>query len=410
VSLHRNLRFALWLSVAGCAAQSGRPQPPASAAPSSFEGAQAQPGLGACRVPEGADPHVALELYDKWKDDLLTSDGAGGFVRVRRPNSGTQLNSSNSEGIAYGMLLAVYADDQPTFDGLWQYEQLHLGRNGLMEWEIGPDGSVLGEGAATDGDEDMAFALVMADARWGGRGTLPKTYRAYATQQIDLIWRHEVDHARGDVLMPGDRFDGAQVVNISYFAPAYYRVFGEVTQQTAAWQRVVDASYSVLAATLSPKNRNLDTGLVPAWSTPEGVPLAPPGSGHPIHHQLDSCRTPFRIAQDFCWFGEPRAHAYLERIAGFHARVGVQHLLDGYQLDGSVFPGASLHLAAFVAGAGAAAMAIAPHAQVRDEAYAELVAWDALLGGSQYYNKSWSVLGVLMLSGRFTNLQRAAPQ
>jgi endo-1,4-beta-D-glucanase Y len=215
-------------------------------------------------LPSQADPAAALALYDKWKADLLTSEGAGGFLRVRRPNSGTQLNSTNSEGIAYGMLLSVYADDQKTFDALWQYERLHLGEHGLMEWEIAPDGTVLGEGAATDGDEDMAFALIMADARWGGSGSLPKTYRESAREQIELIWRYEVDHTRADVLMPGDRFAGAEVVNISYFAPAFYRVFGEVTGQVAQWQRVVDSSYAVLAATLNHDNKNVDTGLVPA--------------------------------------------------------------------------------------------------------------------------------------------------
>jgi hypothetical protein len=35
-----------------------------------------------------------------------------------------------------------------------------------------------------------------------------------------------------------------------------------------------------------------------------------------------------------------------------YARVGVANLVDGYNLDGSVFPGANLDLAAFVAGAG----------------------------------------------------------
>ena len=56
------------------------------------------------------------------KTDIVTGDGAGGFLRVRRPNSsGAVVNSTVSEGIAYGMLLAVYADDQPTFDKLWRY-------------------------------------------------------------------------------------------------------------------------------------------------------------------------------------------------------------------------------------------------------------------------------------------------
>ncbi|HET8938096.1 MAG TPA: glycosyl hydrolase family 8 [Polyangiales bacterium] len=359
-------------------------------------------------LPSHADPQAALALYDKWKADLLTSEGAGGFLRVRRPNSGTQLNSTNSEGIAYGMLLSAYANDQPTFDALWQYEQLHLGEHGLMEWEIAPDGTVLGEGAATDGDEDMAFALVIADARWGGSGSLPEPYLHYAQAQIELIWRFEVDHTRADVLMPGDRFAGGEVINISYFAPAYYRVFGEVTGKVIEWQRVVDRSYAVLAATINAENKNLDTGLVPAWSTPEGVPTVPPGTQHPIHHQLDSCRTPFRIAQDYCWFGDARARSYLERISGFHARVGVKHVLDGYQLDGSVFPGANLHLAAFVAGAGAAAMAFPALTPLRDDAYDELIAWDVLLGGSQYYNKSWSVLGAFMLSGMVPSATRGA--
>jgi endo-1,4-beta-D-glucanase Y len=321
---------------------------------------------------------------------------------VRRPNSGTQLNSSNSEGVGYGMLLAVALDDRATFDGLWKYEQLHLGANGLMDWEIAADGAVLGSGAATDGDEDMAFALLMADARWHGRGTLARSYREYALAQIDRIWRFEVDHVRGDQLMPGDQFDGAQVINLSYFAPAFYRAFGEASGHAAEWQRVIDSGYAALSAALNDANHNRATGLVPAWSTPEGVPTVPPGTRHPTHHQLDSCRTPFRIAQDYCWFGEPRALAYLDIIDRFYARVGVQALVDGYNLDGSVFPGARLHLAAFVAGAGAAAMSGERFAASRDEAYAELAAWDGVIGGSQYYNESWAVLGALMLTGQFT--------
>jgi endo-1,4-beta-D-glucanase Y len=357
--------------------------------------------LGQCSLPGEADPAAARALYPKWKADLLTSDGAGGFVRVRRPNSGTQINSSNSEGIGYGMLIAVYMDDQPTFDGLWQYEQLHRGKNGLMEWEIAPDGKVIGSGAASDGDEDMAFALIMADARWGGSGALAGTYRDAALAQLDLIWKFEVDHSRNDTLMPGDQFDGAQVINISYFAPAYYRAFAAFSGKPE-WQRVVESSYSVLEATLNADNRNADNGLVPAWSTPEGVPMAPPGSGHPTHHQLDSCRTPFRIAQDYCWFGEARALRYLEKIGKFHAQVGVSKLLDGYNLDGSSYPGAMLHLAAFVAGAGVGAMAVPSLAGVRDEAYGEIMSWSTLNGGSEYYNKSWSMLGALMLTGQLT--------
>jgi len=139
-------------------------------------------------MPAGADFADAQARYQNWKTDLLTADGAGGFLRVKRPNSGTQVNSSNSEGIGYGMEIAVYMDDQATFDKLWQYEQIHRGTNGLMDWEISPTGGVLGSGAASDGDEDMAFALVMADKKWGGQGSLSDTYLNHAKKLIDLIF------------------------------------------------------------------------------------------------------------------------------------------------------------------------------------------------------------------------------
>jgi len=361
-------------------------------------------GLGACTMPAAANFADAQAAYQKWKTDLLTADGAGGFLRVRRPNSGSQVNSSNSEGIAYGMEIAVYMDDQATFDKLWQYEQIHRGANGLMEWEISPTGGVLGSGAASDGDEDMAFALAMADKKWGGQGSLSDSYLNHAKKLIDLIWEHEVDHARGDLLMPGDQFADAQVINISYLAPAYYRIFGQVTGKTSEWNRSVKASYDALEAALNATNKNTSNGLVPAWSTPAGVPTVPSGTSHPIHHQLDSCRTPFRVAQDYCWFAEPRALNYLQKINAFYASIGALNLVDGYNLDGTPYSGATLHLAAFVGGAGVGAMATKEHAKLRDEAYAGIAAWQDLLGGSLYYNESWSMLSLLMMSGRLVDL------
>ena len=78
-----------------------------------------------------------------------------------------------------------------------------------MNWYIGPAGETLGTGAASDSDEDIAFALVVADARWGGRGSLTTNYIDLAKTQIGKIWQYEVDHTRSDVLKPGDTgFDG----------------------------------------------------------------------------------------------------------------------------------------------------------------------------------------------------------
>ena len=205
------------------AARARRPEPaaaPAARPRARAAGPAAPPGPRRRRDPRRRELHPARRARTSptrapptrsGRPISLTSDGAGGFLRVRRPNSsGAEVNSTVSEGIAYGMLLSVYADDQPTFDKLWQYSQNWLDGNGLMNWYIDADGTqVLGTGAASDADEDMAYALIVADARWGGKGSLTTNYIDLAKTQIGKIWQYEVDHTRNDVLKPGrHRFDG----------------------------------------------------------------------------------------------------------------------------------------------------------------------------------------------------------
>ena len=149
-----------------------------------------------CIYPTAYRNENVQAAYDQWKTDTVTSDGAKGFRRVKRPNDpGLEANSTVSEGIAYGMLTAVYMNDQTLFDDLWQYEQQHLGQYGLMDWNIKADGSGPadgGGGPATDADEDMAFALLMADKQWGGQGKLSKKYIDFAKGMMTNIWNNEI--------------------------------------------------------------------------------------------------------------------------------------------------------------------------------------------------------------------------
>jgi endo-1,4-beta-D-glucanase Y len=365
-----------------------------------------------CTYPTMYDNAKVTAAYQAWKDATITSDGAGAFQRVKKPDSGTVIGSTVSEGIGYGMILAVYMDDQKLFDNLWNYEQLHLGSHGLMDWEIGPDGKVTsgGAGAATDGDEDMAWALVMADRQWGGKGALSDTYLNHAKKLIGLIWTYEVDQTRGAMLKPGDQWGDVDVTNPSYFAPAYYRVFGQVTGKTDDWNKVISANYDILEKSLNATSGNASNGLVPAWCDSSGKPISP-FSGAPMYFQNDSTRTPFRVGQDYCFFGEPRAKAYLAEISSFYAGTGVAKIVDGYALDGTPQPDKAvngLQAASFVGPAGVGAMSDAKYQSFINDAYAAVATLN-LTAGTIYYQKSWTALSLLMLTANlvdFTQLTK----
>ena len=55
-----------------------------------------------------------------------------------------------SEGIGYGMLIAVYMADKTLFDELWGYAKANFDGHSLMNWNIDATGAV-------DGAEEVAM-------------------------------------------------------------------------------------------------------------------------------------------------------------------------------------------------------------------------------------------------------------
>lgn len=363
-----------------------------------------------CGFPTGYRNSDVQKAYDKWRADLVTAEGAKGFLRVKRLATDPilEIGSTVSEGIAYGMLIAVYMNDQELFDQLWKYEQQFLNGNGLMDWYISAAGDKrLGVGAATDADEDMAFALLMADQQWGGKGSLAESYLEVAKSQIQKIWNHEI--LDGKLLRVGDGWGGDwNTVNISYFSPAYYRIFGQVMNKVADWNSVITTSYDILEKSLNTANGNAMNGLVPAWCTSEGVPRAA-YEGAPTHYQYDSCRTPFRIALDYCWFGETRALAYITKITTFFSAIGANKIQDGYDLNGTPRPSTLnpqyQQSASFVGPVGVASMGLPNYQKFLDDTYAELMTLKLMKGG-EYYDQSWTVISLLMMTGNFNFFKR----
>jgi hypothetical protein len=265
--------------------------------------------------------------------------------------------------------------------------------------------SSAGMGGATDGDVDIAWGLIMADRQWGGQGSLAKPYVDYAKDLIGRIWMYEVDHKRGEMLMAGDKWGDVDLTNPSYFAPAYFRVFGKLTNQIDNWNKVIDANYAILAKSLNATNGNATNGLAPAWCNSSGQPVEPT-AGSPTYFQNDATRVPFRVGEDYCFFGEPRAKQYLALISSFYSGVGVANIVDGYDLNGTPHPDRAvggLQAASFVGPAGVAGMSDPAFQTLVDQAYAA-VATHGLTAGTIYYQKSWTALSLLMLTGNLVDL------
>lgn len=340
-----------------------------------------------------ARSHVPAESsYLAWKNNYVTTSGACGYRRVLF----NDMSSTYSEGIAYGMLLSVNYNDRALFDDLWRYYMAHMDPRGMMHWWIGSNcGQILGDGGATDADEDAAFALLLAHKQWGSTGAI--NYLQHAITQINRIYQYEVE-PNTYVLKPGDYWGGSHVLNPSYFAPAYYRAFRAVTGNPG-WDSVVTKCYEILQ-----RAAHVNTGLVPDWCQASGQP-AP---GFAYYYYYDATRTPWRIAVDYVWFGDNRARVFLQKISDFARGIGSVNIREGYYLDGT--PIGQQHINVFVGPFAAGSMGTTPAYQAFcDSAYDDNVATVPPFVNGNYYNWSLRTLTLFLQTGNFFNPLDSVP-
>nr|1KWF_A Chain A, Endoglucanase A [Acetivibrio thermocellus] len=328
--------------------------------------------------------------WEDWKSKRITSNGAGGYKRVQRDASTNY--DTVSQGMGYGLLLAVCFNEQALFDDLYRYVKSHFNGNGLMHWHIDANNNVTshdgGDGAATDADEDIALALIFADKLWGSSGAI--NYGQEARTLINNLYNHCVEHG-SYVLKPGDRWGGSSVTNPSYFAPAWYKVYAQYTGDTR-WNQVADKCYQIVEEV---KKYNNGTGLVPDWCTASGTPA----SGQSYDYKYDATRYGWRTAVDYSWFGDQRAKANCDMLTKFFARDGAKGIVDGYTIQGSKI--SNNHNASFIGPVAAASMT-GYDLNFAKELYRETVAVkDSEYYG--YYGNSLRLLTLLYITGNFPN-------
>lgn len=123
---------------------------------------------------------VIADFYDAWKLSFVKpSNGqtpGGYYIEMVGTGPGVEDSITTSEAHGYGMIIfALMAGHDPEakdyFDGFLAMYDDHrsTGDFGNMSWIIhDSEDPARDQGSATDGDMDIAYALLLAHAQWGG--------------------------------------------------------------------------------------------------------------------------------------------------------------------------------------------------------------------------------------------------
>jgi oligosaccharide reducing-end xylanase len=112
-------------------------------------------------------------------------------------------NDARSEGMSYGMMIAVQMDKKREFDAIWNWAKTYMlitdpnnPSVGYFAWSMSTDGTPRATGAAPDGEEYFVMALYFASHRWGnGNGIYD--YQAEADTLLRGMRHHPVLTAAG---------------------------------------------------------------------------------------------------------------------------------------------------------------------------------------------------------------------
>jgi len=312
-----------------------------------------------------------------------------------------------SEGMSYGMMIAVQLGHREEFDRLWQWARVHMyhadgPRRGCFAWHCRPDGKPLDPGSAADGEEWFAMALFFASHRWGdGQGIFNYGAEAQAllramragdrgpglTAFFDPV-RHQV------VFCPTDA--ASKLTDPSYHLPAFYELWARWDRDPdgrAFWAACAAESRAFFRRCAHPR-----TGLMPEYAHFDGKPYREwnfgAGRGD---FRYDAWRTLANVALDQAWFdADPWAREQSNRVLRFLSAqptpMADQFSLDGHPLSDT--SSAGLQAMAAVAGLAAAPDLARPFA-------ARLWNDPVPSGPWRYYNGLLHLLGLMEAGGRF---------
>ncbi|MDR2805478.1 MAG: T9SS type A sorting domain-containing protein [Dysgonamonadaceae bacterium] len=312
-----------------------------------------------------------------------------------------------TEGMSYGMMICLQMDRKTEFDRLWKWAKTHMQYSsgqyeGYFAWQMNTDGSVKGNGPASDGEEYFIMALMFASNRWGdGEGIYN-----YKKEANDLL-AHCMK--RGDtgggvvnlfnstqkqvVFVPYG--NSATFTDPSYHLPAFYELWGRWATDTSTRQFWKDCASK--SREMFPKFANAQTGLMPDYAEFDGEAR---NEGDHKYFCYDAWRCIMNVAVDYAWFKSSETGVSLvNKIHNFFSGKGIESYGSLYKLDGTTLNNNSDHSAGLIACNAGGVLASN-----------QSVAWDFIddffkqaipSGKYRYYDGLLYFMNFLHLSGNF---------
>jgi len=348
--------------------------------------------------------------YTYWKSTYLknnlTSLPGGYYVKgeiTGSPDGYTPLGSSEGQG--YGMIITALmagfdANAQTIFDGLFKTARAYKSsaNSNLMGWVVADAASAQGHfGSATDGDLDIAYALILAHYQWGSAGAV--NYLAEAQKMITQGIKASNITTAGKVNLGDWQNNTTNDTRPSDWMIDHFRAYKSVTND-ATWDNVVNTTYSLINTIQT--SYSPSTGLLPDFVT--GNPAKPaaanflegPNDGK---YYYNACRVPLRIVMDYGHYGTASAKTAANKIITWAKTTtggNPTAFKAGYGLDGSNISGNGYQAGVFIAPTVAAATCDAAHQNYLNSG------WSAIVNMKQdYFSDSYNLLCMLYISGNW---------
>ncbi len=317
-------------------------------------------------------------------------------------------NDVRTEGMSYGMMVAVQLNKKAEFDRLWKWAKTFMQHKDgpskyYFAWHCKTNGEVISPGSASDGEEWFVTDLFFASARWGdGEGIY--NYKQEAQSILDaMLSKTDSSNDSKDVTNLFNK-QNKQIVFVpdggaddftdpSYHLPHFYDIWAECAdKENDFWKECADSSRKFMHKAVNP-----ETGLAPDYAKFDGTPYNPWGGGND-KFQYDAWRVAMNVAVDYMWFAKDQWEvAQSNRLLNFFYSKGIKTYGNIFSLDGKNSSGD--HSVGLLTANAVAALASTN--ENRKEFVEQL--WDAKIptGKYRYYDGILYLLGLLQTSGNF---------